>query len=257
MCNPRKYGNSPYSIVLVHGGPGAPGEMAPVAKELSKKFGVLEPLQTKKSINNQVEELKRQITENTKVPVVLIGWSWGAWLSFIVTAKNPDLVKKLILISSGPFESKYAEKIMPTRLAHLTHEEGERAKVLIDMFQKGSFDNKAFQEFGALMSKADSLDPISEKKEKIEVQSNVYESVWKEAEKLRRSGKLLEYGKLITCPVVAIHGDYDPHPFEGVEKPLSRTLKNYKFVLLKDCGHHPWLEKQAKEKFYETLLKEL
>jgi len=36
MENPRKYGNRPYEVALVHGGPGAAGEMAPVAKELSK-----------------------------------------------------------------------------------------------------------------------------------------------------------------------------------------------------------------------------
>lgn len=255
--NPRKYSDSPYSVVLVHGGPGAPGEMAPVAKELSKKFGVLEPLQTKNSVNSQVEELRQQIVENANTPVVLIGWSWGAWLSFIVTAKNPDLVSKLILISSGPFEAEYAKSIMPTRLTHLTQEEGARVKVLIDIFQKENTDNKSFQEFGELMSKADSFDPIPESGETIEPQSDIYESVWKEAEELRRNGGLLEYGKLIKCPVIVIHGDYDPHPFEGIRKPLTRVLKDSKFILLEDCGHHPWFEKQAKDKFYEILTREL
>lgn len=46
MKNLRTYGNPPFSIVVIHGGPGAPGEMAPIARELSALEGVLEPLQT-------------------------------------------------------------------------------------------------------------------------------------------------------------------------------------------------------------------
>jgi len=67
----------------------------------------------------------------------------------------------------------------------------------------------------------------------------------------------LELGKRIECPVVAIHGNYDPHPAEGVERPLSAVLNNFRFVLLEKCGHSPWIERQAKEKFYEILEEEL
>ena len=54
MKNPRRYGDAPFKIILIHGGPGAPGEMAPVAEELSSDFGILEPLQTKDSIEGLV-----------------------------------------------------------------------------------------------------------------------------------------------------------------------------------------------------------
>jgi pimeloyl-ACP methyl ester carboxylesterase len=81
--------------------------------------------------------------------------------------------------------------------------------------------------------------------------------VWGEADKLRSRGKLLELGKEIRCPVVAIHGDYDPHPFEGVREPLSRVLKNFRFILLEKCGHKPWIEREAKESFYTLLRNEI
>jgi len=55
MKNPKKYGDAPFKIIVIHGGPGAPGEMAPVAEELSSDYGVLEPLQTKDSIKEQIE----------------------------------------------------------------------------------------------------------------------------------------------------------------------------------------------------------
>ena len=74
---------------------------------------------------------------------------------------------------------------------------------------------------------------------------------------LRSSGKLLELGREICCQVVAIHGDYDPHPFEGVRDPLSRVLKDFRFILLEKCGHRPWIEREAKERFYEILRNEI
>ena len=254
--NLRKYGASPYSVVLVHGGPGAPGEMAPVARELSKKFGILEPLQTRDSIDDQVAELKQQIIKNADTPIILVGWSWGAWLSFILIAENPSLVKKLILVSSGPFEAKYAESIMPIRLSHLGSKERKRVELLMTFFQKGRIKNAELQEFGQLIFRADSYDPI-ERTEIVPVQADIHTKVWKEAEEMRKKGKLLSYGKSITCPVVVIHGDYDPHPYKGVKTPLSKELKDCKFILLKDCGHHPWLEKGAGDDFYKALGKEL
>jgi pimeloyl-ACP methyl ester carboxylesterase len=259
--NPRKYGNPPYSVILVHGGPGAPGEMASVAKELSINFGVLEPLQTKSSVNGQVEELKQQIIKNANVPVVLIGWSWGAWLSFIVTAENPNLVKKLILISSGPFKSEYAKEIMPRRLSRLSPQDKLRTEELLKIVQdnKKTKDNELLEEFGALMSKADSYNTLSadNKDDEVKVDMDIYNKVWAEADDLRKNGELLGYGKKIKCPVTIIHGEFDPHPYEGVRKPLSEVLINSKFILLEKCGHHPWFEKEARDKFYELLRAEL
>jgi len=57
--------------------------------------------------------------------------------------------------------------------------------------------------------------------------------------------------------VAAIHGDYDPHPADGVEKSLSAVLKDFRFFQLKNCGHMPWIERQARDSFLEILNKEL
>jgi len=119
MKNLRKYGNRPFNLAVIHGGPGAPGEMAPVARELSSVRGVLEPLQTATMLEGQVQELKAVLEMNGDLPVTLIGFSWGAMLSFIFTARYHTFVKKLILIASGAYEEKYAVDIMKTRLSRL------------------------------------------------------------------------------------------------------------------------------------------
>jgi pimeloyl-ACP methyl ester carboxylesterase len=257
--NLRTYGKAPFSLAVIHGGPGAPGEMAPVARELASGWGVLEPLQTAASLEGQVEELKTVLERNGDLPITLVGFSWGAWLSFIVAAKCPAIVKKLILIGSGGYEEKYAAGIQETRLDRLSLEERTEVKSLIEGLGNPAVEDKsiAFARFGALFSKADAYDPIVYESEVIDYQADVFQSVWKDAAELRRSGKLLRLGKHIKCPVVAIHGDYDPHPAEGVQKPLSAILKSFRFILLKNCGHMPWIERQARDKFYEILQEEL
>lgn len=257
MENPRRYGDAPYNIVVIHGGPGAPGETAPVAKDLPLDYGVLEPFQTKTSINGQMDELKFILDENTSKPLTLIGWSWGAWLAFIFTAKYPKYVKKLILVGSGPFEEKYATNIMKTRFDRLSENDKEKLNSLMKLLNDSNSKKIFMKDFGKLISKADSYQPIPHHDTVLEFQLDIYQKVWKEASELRRSKKLLDYGKKIQCPVVAIHGNYDPHPSDGVKIPLSKTIKNFKFVLLKNCGHHPWYEKLAKDKFYEILKNEI
>lgn len=257
MENLRIYGRAPFKVAVLHGGPGAPGEMAPVAKELARFCGILEPLQTKDSINGQIQELKEIIEQHGELPITLIGWSWGAWLGWIFAARYPALVKKLILVGSGPFEEHYTKQLRETRLSRLTPEEQIQRQQVFD--PQASNKDELFARLEKLTKKTDTYAalPLSLEGEKIKPQFAIYNGVWPEAAALRKSGELLTYGKLILCPVIAIHGDYDPHPAEGVEKTLKSVLKNFKFVLLKQCGHTPWTEKAAKDKFYEILEKEL
>ena len=258
MKNLRKYGKTPFSVAVIHGGPGAGGEMAPVARELGSDFGVLEPIQTATSLKGQLEELKTVLEKNADCPVILIGFSWGAWLSFIFAAKNHEFVKKLILIGSGPYEEEYAAKNSETRLKRLSKMERTEVDSLIEVLNNPAHKNRKsdFIRFGELLTKTDIYFPITCECEPIDFRADIFHSVWKDGAELRESGKLLEIGKHIRCPVVAIHGDYDPHPAEGVQKPLSAFMKNFRFIMLKHCGHKPWVEREAKEQFFRILKNE-
>ena len=257
--NLRKHGSAPYSMVVVHGGPGAPGEIAPVARELATDSGVLEPLQDADTLEGEVEELKRVLEENADLPVTLIGYSWGAWLICLVAVRRPSFVKKLILISSGPFEEKYAQNIMKTRLHRLAEPERVEVAALMEKLSDPTAEDKdtTMARMGELISKADAYDLLPHKDEVLRVDYRIFENVWNDAERLRSSGKLLQIAGQIQCPVIAIHGDYDPHPAEGVRIPLSNMLKDFRFVLLKKCGHTPWIERQARADFFRILKREM
>ncbi|HLB26379.1 MAG TPA: alpha/beta hydrolase [Dehalococcoidia bacterium] len=259
MENLRRYGRPPFRVALLHGGPGAPGEMAPVARELSSAMGVLEPLQTETSLHGQLLELKDVLEADADLPVALVGSSWGAILAFVFAARYPHLVRKLVLVGSAPFEERYAAAITQTRLGRLSEAEAREAIDLRRALEDAATPDKGalFARLGRLLATADSFDPLTLDDEVLEYQPDISRSVWADARELRASGELLALGRKVECPVVAVHGDYDPHPAEGVREPLATVLSDFKFVLLKGCGHHPWIERRAKDEFYRVLNEEL
>lgn len=262
MNKVRKYGAEPYRVALLHGGPGGAGAMEPVANELSKSFGVLEPIQNGKSVKAQVEELKLVLEENAGGPIVLAGHSWGAWLAFILAAEHPALVKKLVLLSAGPFEEKYAARIAERRVARLKEQERDEYFRLLKALELPgrAGKNALLDRLGELAGKADMFDPLLPQPastpalELTENPGEIFASVWPQAAAMRKSGELLALASRIACPVIALHGDSDSHPVEGVKEPLEKALKNFRMVVLEKCGHTPWLEKQATGPFYRALI---
>jgi pimeloyl-ACP methyl ester carboxylesterase len=218
--------------------------------------GVLEPFQTATTLDGQVQELHSVLSENGPEPVALIGFSWGAFLAWIFTARYPALVRKLILVSSPPFEEQYAARITQTRMTRLTKKGQVEVQALLaeladpDMPHK----NDLLAKLGTLLARADAYDPANVPDEGFHCQYDVFREVWDEASELREKQILLQMAKMITCPVVAIHGDWDPHPAEGVNDPLAKVLPDFRFVLLEKCGHRPWIERTASENFYKALV---
>jgi pimeloyl-ACP methyl ester carboxylesterase len=259
MTPVRKWGHGPYSLAVIHGGPGAPGEVAPVARELSVSRGVLEPFQTAITLDGQVQELRAVLLEHGQVPVTLVGFSWGAFLSWLTAARYPALVKKLVLISCPPFLDEYAASITKTRLVRMKQQDKAEAQDIIGKLEMPETPGKnaLLARLGYLLSRADAFDPANIGDEGFHCQYDLFREVWEEAAELRRSQVLLQMAKSIRCPVVAIHGDWDPHPAEGVNIPLSKELENFRFVLLEKCGHRPWAERNASEHFYKVLMEEI
>jgi pimeloyl-ACP methyl ester carboxylesterase len=236
MKNPRIYGYPPYWIAVLDGGPGAAGEMKPVAEALSADFGVLEPLQTATSVDGQGEELKHVIADYADLPVFLIGFSWGAWLGTILTVRFPLLVTKLILVGCRPFEQKYVAQLDRTRTSRLSDNERAERNAILSALK--SYHRKeqaaAFRRLHTLVAKTDSYDPVEGEgdTEAIHIDGDVFLDVWRNAEAMRKRGDLLQLIDKITSPVVAIHGDYDPHPVADVFEPLSAAVQDFRGILL-------------------------
>lgn len=260
MENQRTYGRPPNRVAVIHGGPGAPGTMAPVARELAGSWGILEPLQTADTLDGQVEELRDVLTASGELPMVLVGSSWGAMLAVVLAARHPACARRLILVGCGAFDERYAATIQATRWSRLGEAERREWTALADA-AFGDPDrpgaDAAFARLGALATRTDACDLLTTDTEVLDHQARIYARVWPEMAELRRRGGLLELAQSVRCPVTAIHGDCDSHPAAGVAEPLAAIPSGFRFVLLERCGHLPWLERHARDAFFRTLRAEL
>ncbi|WP_234050452.1 MULTISPECIES: alpha/beta fold hydrolase [unclassified Xanthobacter] len=217
----------------------------------ARGYGVLEPAQSARSVSGQVRELKEVLERHGSPPLAVIGWSWGAWLACLLAADSPTLVSRVILVGSGPFTPEYAATILPTRLSRLTAADARFLKTCLENNDMGGPASQA--RIMALLAACDTWRAIPQAEAEADFDPAIYESVWPQAAELRRSGELLRLTGTIRCPIVAIHGDYDPHPAAGVEEPLRAVARDFRFVPLPRCGHRPWVEQEARDIFYREL----
>jgi pimeloyl-ACP methyl ester carboxylesterase len=151
---------------------------------------------------------------------------------------------------------------MTKRMMRLSAAERDDVRELQEQLRNPAVEsaakNAALARLGQMFTEnTDTFNPITFDTEVIEVRYDIHERVWSAAAALRRSGRLLDLGHDIQCPVLAIHGDYDPHPADEIRKPLSDVIKDFRFILLKHCGHYPWLERDARDKFFDVIREEI
>ncbi len=106
----RSWGHAGPALAVIHGGPGAPGYMAPVAKELARDFRVLEPFQRPSggeplTVARHVEDLREFLAERFPGErPALVGSSWGAMLALCFAAEHPGAPGPVVMVGSGTFD---------------------------------------------------------------------------------------------------------------------------------------------------------
>lgn len=246
------HGKAPYKAVLIHGGPGAIGSLKNCAEELSilTERGIVEALQSQYSIAGLVEELYLQIMKYCQEKPTLIGHSWGAWLAVLFAGKYPKICKNIILVGCPPLADKYVKEISLRRLRNLSDEESKIFQRMIDNVAT----DEDIKKIPSILEKSDNYYLESSGKLIVDKADNeMYNRIWNEATKLRTNGELLTAFKNIQSKLFLIQGVCDPHPIEGVMKPLEENGIPCKTYILEKCGHNPFMEKYAKEKFYDIL----
>ena len=196
MLSFRKHGKPPFSSNFYPWrGPGAVGDLYPLAKDIGYRTGVIEALQTNHCIDELILELdeliERQATDNE---AVLVGHSWGAWLAYIYAARYPLKVLKLILVSSGAFIEYYANEIMGVRAKRLSADQRTKLAVLMNKLNRAEKKHKQdaiFKEIGEMFSDVDSFYPLNIQNPKNKPDYLMYKSIWYEATEMRRSGDFI------------------------------------------------------------------
>lgn len=249
----RLYGAPPYKTMILHGGPGAIGDVSELCLYISDFQSVLEPFMIEKSIQKQIDLLKKELSS----PVTLVGYSWGAMMAILLANTYPELIEKLILISCPPLNSEDAQLIMKTRMQRLTEEERHKFTDLMQQAEEAKSDvikTNIMLESLKITDKADMVNPMMLDYDSMDFKLDVYEALWPPTSEFRTEGKFIEAVKNIQKPITFIHGAYDPHPISSIQKIIP-DLYNAKLHTIENCGHTPWLEKDAKDSFFALLKK--
>jgi pimeloyl-ACP methyl ester carboxylesterase len=258
----RRHGRPPRRLVVVHGGPGAPGMVGALARELATDgTGVLEPLQAAHSVDGQVDELAATLEAEGHGQAqahggyLAVGSSWGAMLAVLTAQRHPELFSRLVLVGCAPFDATGGSTTAATRSARMPA--ALRAELQqLEHVIAGPDPQRATAAFARsadLLLAVDHHDPIVDHLEVIAHQLEVFHAVWGEATRRRAAGTLLDPAAPLSCPVLVLHGDHDPHPLTGVVEPLQAIAGDLSVQVLERCGHLPWLERDARERFLTLL----
>lgn len=219
----RHYGESGPLVIAIHGGPGAPGSVAPVARELADQFRVLEPFQRHAgdaplTVATHVADLHELVTAQDQAPAI-VGWSWGSMLALAYAAQWPESVARRVVINCGTFD------------------EASRA---------------VFQHAVAEHPNAYFYDPITTNTEERELDERGHEEAWGDMLRLQRDGIYPAAFAAIKAPVLMIHGSEDPHPGPMIRDCLRRYIAHLEYRELPRCSHYPWLERHACVPLFEA-----
>jgi pimeloyl-ACP methyl ester carboxylesterase len=251
----RAYGQaaSPPLFVL-HGGPGAAGHMAPVARGLAARFHVLEPFQRRGgagplTVAQHVADLHAVIglhAPNNRPS--LVGASWGAMLALAYGAAHPETIGPLVLVGCGTFDVSARaifKKTMAERMDDATQTRLRQAERLNR--------DKALKASAEALTPIYSYDPITSAHADDEVDAQAHDETWNDMLRLQAEGFYPAAFAAIKSPVLMVHGTFDPHPGRLIRAGLQPHLPQLEYCELDRCGHYPWLERHAADRFFSLL----
>ena len=196
------YGNGSEAVLILHGGGvGCTYEMGRFIDELSKNYTVIAPstrghgksgIGTKEiTYEQKADDMMATVNQVTKKPIIILGFSDGAYTAYKIAAMYPNKVKKVIAIGAG-------ENISALRKIPLN--------TLDDL---AKFDERFIKEKIALCPEPDKLQNFL----------NEYYTFFNN-ELISRN----IFSK-IKCPVLLISGELDQNA------PLDTVISAYKMIL--------------------------
>jgi len=250
-------------LVILAGGPGLNAiYMKPIWENLSHRFRCVVMDQrgtglsklasvdsSKLSLTNYVNDIEtlRKYLQVDKL--TLIGHSWGGALSMEYAARNPDHVKKLMLLGSSGPTKKFLDYFSDNLFMRL-HEDDIKEMTELDSLGKdrikGYWPAFFFDRKRALETKtATNFDLLIGENPHIGWFID-YNSTDNERIKLLKKFK---------GDVYIIQGRQDPIG-ESTVNEIKDLMPQSKIYFIEKCGHLPWLENPEQVEFFFTKLNE-
>ena len=265
MIDVRTYGTRGPNVVVLHGGPGAPGSVASLARELAPTCRVLEPLQRRGgggeplTVARHVEDLREVLEARLPhAPAALVGWSWGAMLGLSLAAAHPDRVAALALVGCGTYDET-TRTLYRARVADRLGPEGRARKAELAARLAVETDpaerDRLLAASGAIVDSAQAVDPLDDDgiDDALEVDAQGHGETWNDVLALQARGVEPASFAAIRAPVLMLHGADDPHPGAATRDLLARHVPHLEYVEFPRCGHSPWKERHARDPFLAAL----
>ena len=251
----RTYGSSGPLLLLLHGGPGAPGYLGTVASELADSFRVLEPFQRGSgseslTVNRHVADLHEMVSACREKPLAMIGHSWGAMLALAYGAAHPDGVASLVLVGCGTFDR--ASRNQMRTIEEQRMDDGLRRR-LNGLAEEVPDRNERLRMLGNLLLPLYSYEPTVHELPVEVCDARAHDESWNDMVRLQEEGEYPAAFAAIKAPVIMLHGAVDPHPGRLIFASLRTHLPQLEYREWERCGHYPWLEKAAREEFFASM----
>lgn len=249
----RRYGTGGPFVVLLHGGPGAPGHIARVARGLEDSFRVLEPFQRRSggaplTVARHVADLHELVAPLARP--ALVGSSWGAMLALAYAAAHPESAGPLVLVGSGTFDLASRARFRASVDERMDDALRGRMKALEREIPDADARLSAI---GDLLTAVYGFDPVPGDAGFEACDARGHEETWADMLRLQAEGAYPAAFSAIESPVLMLHGAFDPHPGAMIRASLLPHVRQLEYVEWERCGHYPWLERHAREPFFATL----
>lgn len=253
-------------LFVLHGGPGlAYNYLFPHFSKLAENFKVIffdqrscgkssgDEITSDITMDNLVKDLEELRQSFNIEKINILGQSFGGLLALNYAIKYPERLKTLLILestgASSDFIKKFQENINSRITEDIQRQLSETKKELNEFTSSKVLKNGVAKVFSRYLSIINKLyfydtsymknldmgyfdDEMARKSFIIQEQLHSYLMHY----------NLLDQLSKISCPTLIIHGDYDPIPYEEIEK-IHEAIEGSEFFLLKECGHFAHIEK--------------
>jgi proline iminopeptidase len=248
-------------LVVLHGGPGLTQDyLLPQMYELAKNHFVIFYDQRGCGESEAVISPEEITLENYLVDIEairkafgfekisILGHSWGGFLAMKYAMVHPNCVDKLVLANSMPASSEGLAAFISEYSRRTAHIKDELQEIQDSpLFQNG--DPKEAERYYKLIFQTYLHDPkkiddlTCSTTTKAVVNGTAVMNILRPATFFQPFDMLPQL-KELSMDVLVIHGDVDPIPADTAEA-THQAISGSKYVVIKNCGHFPYVEKPS------------
>jgi len=169
-------------------------------------------------------------------------------LALAYAAAHPSSTGPLILVGCGTFDPAARAELQRTIAIRMNDEISARLKCA-DQLDR----DERLRASVEVMMPIYSYDLLATPHEEDKIDARAHYETWDDMARLQAEGTYPAAFAAIKVPILMVYGTFDPHPGSLIMEGLRPYLPQIAYRDLERCGHYPWLERTAADKFFSLL----